>query len=101
MQLRDYLVGLGNVTLYKGDLGEPDRLMRVGTQAWSHGLMPMLDNPNVLISTLNERFQVEVVPPAPILGRPTGTESQMSLQVRKAAIPGVHLLVVFRAYTQG
>ncbi|HBO7965313.1 TPA: phosphoadenosine phosphosulfate reductase family protein [Pseudomonas aeruginosa] len=52
-----YLVGLGTVTLYKGSLGEWDRMMRVGNQAWFHGLMPIINDPHALVETLQAKFQ--------------------------------------------
>ena len=52
-----YLVGLGTVTLYKGSLGEWDRIMRVGNQAWCHGLLPILHDPQALVETLQTKFQ--------------------------------------------
>lgn len=47
-----YLVGLGTVILYKGSLGEWDRMMRVGNQAWFHGLMPIINDPIALVARL-------------------------------------------------
>ncbi|MBF3053149.1 phosphoadenosine phosphosulfate reductase family protein [Pseudomonas aeruginosa] len=52
-----YLVGLGTVTLYKGSLSEWDRIMRVGNQAWNHGLLPILHDPQALVETLQTKFQ--------------------------------------------
>lgn len=75
-----YLVGLGTVTLYKGGLGEWDRMMRVGNQAWAHGLMPILNDPHALLSTLNGRFQVEEELNACPLGQQASAERQLALQ---------------------
>lgn len=57
-----YFVGLGTVTLFKGSLGEWDRMMRVGNQAWHHGLMPIINDPAALVRTLQEKFHVEPEP---------------------------------------
>lgn len=48
----NYFVGLGTITLFKGSLGEWDRMMRVSNQIWASGLLPILNDPHALVSTL-------------------------------------------------
>lgn len=47
-----YLVGLGTVTLYKGTESEWDRMLKVGNQAFRHGLQPILHDPHAIIAKL-------------------------------------------------
>ena len=32
-------------------------MMRVGNQAWFHGLMPIINDPHALVETLQAKFQ--------------------------------------------
>lgn len=49
-----YLVGLGTLTIYKGSLGEWDRMLRLGNQIHRYGLKPMLSDPKAILGRLND-----------------------------------------------
>jgi len=59
MAVVDYLVGLGTVTLYKGSLGEWDRMARMSNQIFVHGIKEILHDPQALVETLRAKFNVE------------------------------------------
>lgn len=47
-----YWVGLGTLTIFKGGLGEWDRMLRVSNQIHRHGLQPFLSKPKALLARL-------------------------------------------------
>lgn len=51
-----YLLSIGVVHLYKGSHGELDRILRVNNQAWRHGLLPIMHDPQAIIARLKEVF---------------------------------------------
>ncbi|WP_323601093.1 phosphoadenosine phosphosulfate reductase family protein [Pseudomonas putida] len=59
MAVVDYFVGLGTVTLYKGSLGEWDRMARMSNQIFAHGIKDILHDPQALVETLRAKFNVE------------------------------------------
>lgn len=62
MGVVDYFVGLGTVTLYKGSLGEWDRMARMSNQIYAHGIKTILNDPHALVEALRAKFHVEADP---------------------------------------
>ncbi|MGE8063910.1 phosphoadenosine phosphosulfate reductase family protein [Pseudomonas sp. NPDC089569] len=59
MGVVDYFVGLGTVTLFKGSLGEWDRMAKMSNQIFVHGIKSILHDPHALVKALQEKFNVE------------------------------------------
>ncbi|WP_236043015.1 hypothetical protein [Pseudomonas arcuscaelestis] len=69
MGVVDYFVGLGTVTLYKGSLGEWDRMARISNQIFAHGIKSILHDPHALVVALRAKFNVEPVIAPPRAGQ--------------------------------
>jgi hypothetical protein len=65
MGVVDYFVGLGTVTLYKGSLGEWDRMARMSNQIFAHGIKEILHDPHALVEALRSKFNVQAPADAP------------------------------------
>lgn len=48
-----YLIGLGTVQLYKGTESKWDRMLKVSSQLFRHGLQPLLHDPHALVARLS------------------------------------------------
>lgn len=53
-----YLMGLGTVQLYKGTESKWDRMLKVGSQLFRHGLQPILHDPHALVARLTKSDNV-------------------------------------------
>jgi 3'-phosphoadenosine 5'-phosphosulfate sulfotransferase (PAPS reductase)/FAD synthetase len=67
MGVVDYFVGLGTVTLYKGSLGEWDRMARMSNQIFAHGIKSILHDPQALVEALQAKFNVQTPAATPEL----------------------------------
>jgi hypothetical protein len=65
MLVVDYFVGLGTATLYKGGLGEWNRMAKMSNQIHIHGIKDVLHDPHALLKALQSKFDTEPSPAVP------------------------------------
>lgn len=65
MLVVDYFVGLGTATLYKGGLGEWNRMAKMSNQIYVHGIKDVLHDPHALLKALQSKFETEQSPAVP------------------------------------
>lgn len=74
MAVVDYFVSLGTVTLYKGSLGEWDRMARMSNQIFYSGIKDVLNDPHALVKALHAKHYVETEAPAPAMTQEAALE---------------------------
>ncbi|WHT75603.1 phosphoadenosine phosphosulfate reductase family protein [Pseudomonas rhodesiae] len=71
MLVVDYFVGLGTATLYKGGLGEWNRMAKMSNQIFVHGIKDVLHDPHALLKALQSKFETDQSPAVPSAAQTT------------------------------